>query len=371
MLKFIINNFVRYNTSSIMTETISVTRAAQSKIHQVDFDTVAFGSVFTDHMFICDYKNGSWQTPEIKPYGPMLMDPSAKVFHYGQAVFEGMKAYKDENGKVLLFRPEDNYNRINISSNRLAMPSFPKEFFFDGLTMLLNLDQEWIKPGEGNALYIRPFVIATEHGVSASPATNYRFMIICAPVRAYYSGEVRVKFAEKYSRSANGGTGYAKAAGNYAGQFYPTELAKQEGYQQIVWTDASTHEYLEEAGTMNIIFRVNDTLLTAPVSDRILDGITRKSIIKLAEKQEITVDIRPVTVKEIVAAAKDGSLKEMFGVGTAAVISPIAGFGYKGENFDLPMQSNSFATKLKKQLIDIQYNLDVDPYGWRYEVPVL
>ncbi len=351
-----------------MTETFSIKRTDQSKIDQVDFENLSFGTVFTDHMFVCDYISGSWQTPEIIPYGPMSFDPSSKVFHYGQAVFEGMKAYKDKDGRIWMFRPDENFKRINKSAERLAIPSFPEEYFFDGLNELLKLDSAWIKPGIENSLYIRPFVIATENGVSASPSNAYRFVIICAPAQKYYAGKVRVLFAEKYSRSANGGVGYAKAAGNYAAQFYPTELAKDQGFQQVIWTDASTHEYLEEAGTMNIFFRINDTLLTAPISDRILDGVTRKSIIDLAKQQGINVEIRPVKVSEIIAAAKKGELKEIFGAGTAATINPIVGFGYKQEEFDLPNLENSYASRLKKQLKEIQANLAEDPFGWRYEV---
>ncbi len=354
-----------------MTDTLKVTKIAESKINQVDFSNLAFGTVFTDHMFVCEYKNGKGQTPEILPYGPLQMDPSAKVFHYGQAVFEGMKAYKDDKGDVYMFRPEENFNRINKSGERLAMPAFEKDYFFDGLNTLLNLDKDWIKPGEGNSLYIRPFVIATENGVSASPSSEYKFVIICAPAQAYYSGEVRVLFADHYSRSADGGVGFAKAAGNYAAQFYPTELAKAKGYNQVVWTDANTHEYLEEAGTMNVFFRVNDTLLTAPTNDRILDGITRKSLIELAKSQGINVEVRPVKVAEIVEAAENGSLKEMFGAGTAAVISPISGFTHKEKAFDLPQVEDAYATKLKKQLTELQANRAEDPFGWRYEVPAI
>ncbi|WP_336094455.1 branched-chain amino acid aminotransferase [Leeuwenhoekiella sp. CH_XMU1409-2] len=354
-----------------MTDTLKVTKIAETKINQVDFSNLAFGTVFTDHMFVCEYKNGKWQTPEILPYGPLQMDPSAKVFHYGQAVFEGMKAYKDDNGDIFMFRPEENFNRINKSGERLAMPAFDKEYFFDGLNTLLNLDKDWIKSGEGNSLYIRPFVIATENGVSASPSSEYKFVIICAPAQAYYSGQVKVLFADHYSRSADGGVGYAKAAGNYAAQFYPTELAKEKGYNQVVWTDANTHEYLEEAGTMNVFFRVNDTLITAPTSDRILDGITRKSLIELAKSQGINVEVRPVKVAEIVEAAENGSLKEMFGAGTAAVISPISGFTHKENAFDLPQVEDAYATKLKKQLTELQANRAEDPFGWRYEVPAI
>ena len=262
---------------------MKITHAQESKIKNVDFDNLSFGEIFTDHMFVCDYKDGQWSTPEIMPYQPIQMDPSSSVFHYGQAVFEGMKAYKDDADGVWLFRPEQNFARINKSSERLSMPEFPKEFFFEGLEKLLDIDKEWIKKGAGNSLYVRPFVFASQAGVQASASNAYKFMIICSPVASYYSGgEVHVQVAEKYSRAAAGGVGYAKAAGNYAAQFYPTTLAQKEGFQQIIWTDANTHEYLEEAGTMNIFFRINDTLITTPTSDRILDGITRKSILQLA-----------------------------------------------------------------------------------------
>lgn len=351
-----------------VSQTLKISKVSESKIGQVDFENLNFGKIFTDHMFVCDYVNGEWQTPEIVPYGPLTMEPSARVFHYGQAVFEGMKAYKDDNGATFLFRPDENFKRINISAKRLAMPEFPEDYFFEGLNALLKLENEWIKSGYGNSLYIRPFVIATQASVSASEADEYKFMIICSPAQSYYSGDVSVLVAEKFSRSASGGFGYAKAAGNYAGQFYPTKLAQEQGYQQIIWTDSNAHEYMEEAGTMNVFFRVNDTLLTAPVSDRILDGVTRKSLIAIAEKEGIKVDVRPVKVSEIVDAAKNGSLKEVFGAGTAAVVSPIKAFGYKGEHYEIEKQENSYASHFKKALMDIQYNKAEDAFGWRYKV---
>ncbi len=351
-----------------ISQTLEINEVSKSKIGQVDFENLNFGKIFTDHMFVCDYMNGEWQTPKIVPYGPLTMDPSARVFHYGQAVFEGMKAYKDDKGDTFLFRPDENFNRINKSAERLAMPEFPKEYFFDGLNALLKLDNNWIKPGFGNSLYIRPFVIATQASVSASEADEYKFLIICSPAQSYYSGDVSVLVAEKFSRSASGGFGYAKAAGNYAGQFYPTNLAKEQGYQQVIWTDSNAHEYMEEAGTMNVFFRVNDTLLTAPISDRILDGVTRKSLITIAEKEGIKVDVRPVKVSEIVEAAKNGSLKEIFGAGTAAVVSPVKAFGYQGEHYEIQKQENSYADYFKKALMDIQYNISEDPFGWRYKV---
>ncbi len=351
-----------------ISQALEINKVSESKIGQVDFENLNFGKIFTDHMFVCDYIDGEWKSPKIIPYGPLTMEPSARVFHYGQAVFEGMKAYKDDNGDTFLFRPDKNFKRINKSAERLAMPEFPEEYFFEGLNALLKLDNEWIKSGFGNSLYIRPFVIATQASVSASEADEYKFLIICSPAQSYYSGDVSVLVAEKFSRSASGGFGYAKAAGNYAGQFYPTKLAKEQGYQQVIWTDSNTHEYMEEAGTMNVFFRVNDTLLTAPISDRILDGVTRKSLIALAEKQGIKVDVRPVKVSEIVEAAKNGSLKEIFGAGTAAVVSPVKAFGYKGEHYELKKQENSYAAHFKKALMDIQYNKAEDPFGWRYKV---
>lgn len=347
---------------------LTIVKAATSKIQDVDFNNLSFGRVFTDHMFECDFINGAWVNPTIKPYGPLQMEPSARVFHYGQAVFEGMKAYKDDNDDIFLFRPDENFERINKSSKRLAIPEFPKEFFFEGLAELLKLDAEWIKKGVGNSMYIRPFVIATEGAIAASPADEYKFMIILSPAQAYYDTEVRVLIAEKFSRAADGGIGYAKAAGNYAAQFYPTSLAHAKGLQQIIWTDANSHKYLEEAGTMNVFFRINDTLVTAPNNDRILDGVTRKSVIQLAKDNQIDVEIRRVSVEEIKEAARQGTLKEIFGSGTAAVINPILGFEHLEQYFDLPKIEDSYATFFKQQLLNIQYNLAEDPHNWRYKI---
>ncbi len=347
---------------------IEVIKTTNTKIHNVDFDNLKFGHVFSDHMLECDYKDGKWQTPKVVPYAPISLDPSSKIFHYGQSVFEGMKAYKDENDNVLLFRPLDNFKRLNISSKRLAIPELPEAYFMEGLKALLKVDSHWIPKKDGSSLYIRPFVFATGKGFHASPADEYKFIIATAPSGAYFAGKVNVLIEEKYSRSANGGVGFAKAGGNYAGQFYPTQLAIEKGYQQVIWTDDNTHEYIEEAGAMNIFIRINDTLITGPTSDRILDGITRKSIIELAEAEGIPVEVRKISVSEVVTAAKNGTLKEMFGAGTAAVISPIAGFGYKDEDFDLPELENTYASSLKKRITDIQTNKSEDPFGWRYNV---
>ena len=319
-------------------------------------------------MYSCDFIDGEWINSEITPYKPITVSPASRVFHYGQACFEGMKAFKDNNDKTWLFRPIDNYERITKSSKRLAMPEFPKDLFFNALHNLLKIDADWIKPGFGNSLYIRPFIFASEGTINATEAKEYKFMIICAPASSYYSGEVRVKIEKSYSRAAKGGVGYAKAAGNYAAQFYPTILAKNEGYQQIIWTDSSTHEYIEEAGTMNLFFRIGDKLITAPTSDSILDGITRKSLIQIARDENIDVEIRPLLVSELIDAANNGSLLEIFGSGTAVVVLPILGFGYENNKYELPIKENSWANLLKNKLNNIQYNLSKDPYGWTIEV---
>ncbi|WP_406684395.1 branched-chain amino acid aminotransferase [Seonamhaeicola sp. MEBiC1930] len=347
---------------------IEIIKTESTKINEVDFDDLKFGSVFSDHMLVCDFKEGKWQAPKIMPYQPIMLDPSAKIFHYGQSVFEGMKAYKDDNEDVWLFRPLDNCKRLNISSKRLAIPELPEDYFMEGLKSLLALDKDWIPKKDGSSLYIRPFVFASGQGFHASPADEYKFIICTAPSGPYFSGDVKVLIEEKYSRSANGGVGFAKAGGNYAGQFYPTQLAKAKGYHQVIWTDDNTHEYIEEAGAMNIFVRINDTLITAPTSDRILDGITRKSIIELAKHEGINVEVKKLTVKEVVEAAKNGTLKEMFGAGTAAVVSPISAFGFKGVDYELPKLDDTYANFLKKQITNIQTNKSDDPFGWRFKV---
>ena len=354
------------NTSTANNFDISL--ASTSKIDSVDFENITFGSIFTDHMLTCDYIDGVWQKPEITAYQPFLLDPSARVFHYGQAIFEGMKAYKDEQDDVWLFRPDENYQRFNKSAVRMAMPEVPEYVFMEGLKHLINIDKNWVKKGNGNSLYIRPFMIATGKGVMASPSTDYRFMIILSPAKAYYSGDVKVIIAEHYSRAANGGIGAAKAAGNYAAQFYPTKLANDEGFQQVIWTDDATHTKLEEAGTMNVFFRINDTLYTAPKSERILDGITRKSLIDLAKRDNIKMEVRPVLVSELIEGAKNGSLKEIFGAGTAAVISPISGFSYQGTYYELPKIENAIAQELKTKLTNIQTKTAEDTFGWTVKV---
>ncbi|TXD47969.1 branched-chain amino acid aminotransferase [Polaribacter sp. IC073] len=351
-----------------MNSNIEIKHIEKSKIDTVDFNNLPFGTVFSDHMLTCTYKDGKWQDPIIEPFAPISLDPSAKIFHYGQSIFEGMKAYKDAEGSTLLFRPLDNCKRLNKSAERLVIPQIPEDIFMNGLKQLLKVDDAWIPTKEGSSLYIRPFMFASGNGFHASPANEYKFMICTAPSGAYFAGKVKVLIEEKYARAANGGVGFAKAGGNYAAQFYPTQLAIEKGYNQVIWTDDNTHEYIEEAGAMNIFIRINDTLITSPTNDRILDGITRKSIIKIAEDLKINVEVRKISVSEVIAAAQSGSLKEMFGTGTAAVISPISGFGYQEKDYDLPELEKPFAALLKKTITDIQTNKSEDPYGWRMKL---
>ena len=325
-----------------------IERALKSKLPNVDMENLSFGTVFSDHMFFCKYQNGSWLDPKIIPYQSISFDPSTSVFHYGQAVFEGMKAYKDVKNKIWLFVHMKTLTESISLQRDFKSQNFLKSFF-NGLHELLKIDAEWIQPGVGNSLYIRPFVFASQAGVQASPSLEYTFLIICCPVKSYYGGEVNLLIEEDFSRAAEGGVGFAKTAGNYAAQFYPTALAQKKGYQQIIWTDAKSHNYLEESGTMNIFFKINDKLITAPTNDRILDGITRKSVIQIANDLGIDVEIRPVKVSEIIEAAENKSLKEVFGSGTAVVVSSIKSFGYRGKNYKLPKVVNPLAANLKEK----------------------
>lgn len=343
---------------------------AQSNIGSVDFENVKFGSTFTDHMLVCHYKDGQWGDVEIKPYGPMSFAPSINVFHYGQAIFEGMKAYKDANDDVWLFRPRENWARFNKSAERMAMPHIDEERFVDGLKALLNLDKDWVQKGQGDSLYIRPFMVGTHEGVVAGPSSEFMFCIICSPARTYYSGKVKVQIAEHYSRAANGGVGYTKCSGNYAGQFYPTKLAQEAGYQQVIWTDDATHTKLEEAGTMNVFFRIGDTIITAPTSERILDGVTRKSLLDIAQNLGLKVDVKTIVVQDLLDAHAKGELKEIFGAGTAVTIGQIEGFAFQDKYYELPAMddADSYALKLKANLQGIQQKAIEDTFNWTEKI---
>jgi branched-chain amino acid aminotransferase len=319
-------------------------------------------------MLICVYKNGSWGEAEIKPYQPIDMMPGTQVLHYGQSVFEGMKAFKTMEGKVLLFREEDNFNRLNKSAKRICIPEIPKEIFMDGLHEILSLDADWIKEGDNFSLYIRPFIFASGQGIKATISDEYTFMIICSPTTTYYAGDMHVLIEQEYTRAVKGGTGSVKASGNYAASFYPTKLAREKGFSQIIWTDAENHEYLEEAGTMNIWIRIDDKLITPKLSDTILGGITRDSVVKLAKDMGIEVQERPISISELRQAHQNGRLKEVFGTGTAVSIIFIGSITQGEIKMILPKMEDGYAKKLKANLREIQHGNIVDKYGWTTEV---
>jgi len=349
----------------IDTINIEIEKVKQSKIDQVDFDSIQFGRVYTDHMFLADYIDGDWRNFRIQPYDYLKVSPANPAIHYGQSVFEGLKAYRNTDGEVLIFRPMDNFNRINISAERLCIPELPEELFTQALTELIKLDKNWVPSKRGSSLYIRPFIFATDEYVGIRPSDTYKFMIILAPVGAYYSDPVNVKIERNYTRAVSGGTGFAKAAGNYAGSLYPTKLAIEQGYHQLIWTDGIEHEYIEESGTMNIVFVIDNTLVTPTTSDSILDGITRRSVITLARELGYKVEERKVSVKELLSAIRENRLNEAFGVGTAATIAPIKAIGTDEERFDIPVGGeDALSAKILKALDEIRYGVVEDSHGW-------
>ena len=347
---------------------MKITPKGYSNIKNVDFNNLKFGANFSDHMLICVHKNGSWGEAEIKPYQPINMMPGTQVLHYGQSVFEGMKAFKTDQGKALLFREEDNFNRLNKAAKRICIPEIPKEIFMEGLHEILSLDADWIKEGDNFSLYIRPFIFASGQCIKATISNEYTFMIICSPTTTYYKGEMHVKIEQEYTRAAKGGTGAVKAAGNYAASFYPTKLAREEGFSQIIWTDAENHEYLEEAGTMNIWLRIGEKLITPNLGETILGGITRDSVVQLAKDMGIEVQERAISVQELKEANQNGTLKEAFGTGTAVSVILIGSITLGSNKMQLPKQEDSYAKKLKRNLIDLQHGRLEDKYGWTTEV---
>lgn len=344
-----------------------IQKTSNSRLSDFDINNAAFGNTFIDHMIVCEYENGKWGEVRLMPYGSFSFTPAMMGVNYGQACFEGMKAYKDGKGDVFLFRVEKNFERINKSARRLAIPELTHDIFVEGLKALVDIDRDWIPSGEGESLYLRPLIFATEEALKARISNKYMFAIVATPVKSYYTEPVSVKISDYYSRSASGGVGFAKAAGNYAAAFYPTKLANEEGYEQIIWTDDSTHEYFEESGTMNVFVRINDTIYTPKTSEKILDGVTRDSFIQLAKRRGIEVIIDDIKVADVIEAHKNGTLKEVWGVGTAVVTSIFQDLGYQGEKLPLPKLSDeeSFAITLKKDLLDIQTNKAEDPFGWR------
>ena len=347
---------------------MKITQKGQSNIQEIDFNSLKFGATFSDHMLICKHKDGIWGEPEIMPYNSLSIMPGAQVFHYGQSVFEGMKAFKTDQGRVLLFREEDNFNRLNKSAKRLCIPEVPKHIFMEGLHEILKLDSDWVKEGDNFSLYIRPFIFASGQCIKATISNEYTFMIICSPTTTYYNGEMNVKIEQKYTRAVKGGTGAVKAAGNYASSFYPTQLAREAGFGQIIWTDAENHEYLEEAGTMNIWLRIGEKLITPNLGETILGGITRDSVVQLAKDIGIEVQERAISIQELEEANQNGTLKEAFGTGTAVSVIVIGSITLDSNKIQLPQQEDSYAKKLKKELIDLQHGRLEDKYEWTTEV---
>lgn len=350
-----------------MAISLKINKVSQSRIEQFDFEHIEFGKHFSDHMFRVDYKDGKWQSPEILPYGPIEVAPSISAIHYGQAIFEGMKAFKNEKtGKAQLFRPLENQKRLNKSAARMGMPEIPEELFMLGLKTLIDIDQQWIPTKEGSALYIRPFMFATDDFVGVRPSSNYSFMIFCCPVNSYYPMPIKVLVEEQFVRASEGMAGYAKAAGNYGISMLPTALAKQKGYDQIIWTDGKLHEYVEESGTTNLFFVIDDKTVWTPALDgNILNGITRDTCIQLLKQKGLSIEERKISIKEVLEAAKNGHLTDCFGTGTAAIIAKIAAIGYRGEDYVLPNpESRLVSNWLYQQIYGIQTGKFEDTHNW-------
>jgi branched-chain amino acid aminotransferase len=320
-------------------------------------------------MFVAEYADGEWKKSEILPFGDLHLSPASSMMHYGQAIFEGMKCYRADNGDVLLFRPIENQKRLNVSAQRMAMPVVPEEVFMEGLVELLRLDQNWIPTGDGRSLYIRPFLIATDDYIGVKPSDTYKFLIITTPVGAYYDHPLKVKVEKTYFRAVEGGVGFVKASGNYGRSLYPTSLAKKDGYDQLIWTDAREHKYVEESGTMNLMFVIGDTLITPKLGDTILAGITRDSVLTLARDWGMKVEERKVSIDEILDAYRSGNLREAFGTGTAATIAHISNIGFEGEDFELPqLTPECFSVRVAKAMDDVRRARIEDKHGWVYRV---
>ncbi len=350
---------------------MEIIKAARSNINELNVNSLPFGTLFSDHMYLCQFKDGKWQEPEIKPYGPLTFSPSLHTLHYGQALFEGQKAYYMKDGSIGIFRPEMNAKRLNHSAYRMHMPQFPVERFMEGLKELVYVDRRWVPQRDEYSLYIRPFMFGSSEFITARPSEEYTFCIITSPVGPYYTGNINVKVQETYTRSVSGGVGFVKCAGNYGAAFYPTAQAKKEGYTQVIWTDHWNHELVEESGTMNVGFIIDDTFITPPLSDRILAGVTRDSALTLLRNNKLLkVEERRIKISEVIEALKDGRLREAFGMGTAVVICQISNIGYQGEDYEVPAPTNGYAAKIKKALNDIRHGKAEDPYGWMVKVKV-
>lgn len=341
-----------------------------SQLNQVDWDNLEFGKTFSDHMFIMDYENGKWINGKIIPFQPIPMHPAMSAVHYGQSIFEGLKAYKSKSGQVNIFRPKLNAQRFAESAKRMCMPEVPESIFLEAIRSLIELDQNWVPAKDGYSLYIRPFMFATDHFVGIKPSETYKFMILTSPVGVYYSEPVRVKIEEFYTRAAVGGAGRAKAAGNYGAALYPAKQCQLEGFHQLIWTDALEHKYIEESGTMNIVFQIGGKLITpSEESDTILRGITKRSLIELATEWGVEVEERRVSVEEIVSASRNGTLEDAFGAGTAATIAQVDVIGYRDELLKLPpIETRVLSNRIKAYLNALKYGVIEDSHGWNMTI---
>ena len=348
---------------------ISITKAERSKLQDLSLDNLPFGRYFTDHMLEADFENGEWKNIEIKPYQPLLLSPSVAALHYGQAIFEGIKAYKNKDGVPYIFRPQDNYKRFNISAHRMQMPSVPEELFMEGMRKLIDLDRNWIPSKSDHSLYIRPFMFSSDELIGVRPSDNYKFMIILSPTGPYYSAPMRIYVEEHYVRAAPGGVGYAKAAGNYGAAMLATAEAKKKGYDQVLWMDAVEHKYVQECGTMNVFFIIGNTAITPDLEHgTILDGVTRQSTITLLREMGFTVEERPLSIDDIIEAYKAGLLFEVFGTGTAATISMIKELRYKDYVMEFDVDRWKTSPTIKKWLTDIREGRREDRYNWMWMV---
>lgn len=350
------------------TISVKVSRTDRSTISDVDWDNLPFGKVFSDHMLVMDYNNGEWQTPEIVPFESLSLHPATSAIHYGQSIFEGMKANRLDNGDVVIFRPDMNELRFNESCDRMCMPRLPEGLFTELIRKTVEVDRDWVPQKDGYSLYIRPFMFATDDFIGIKPSDSYKFIIFTCPVGAYYSQPVNVKIEEHYTRASTGGVGRAKTAGNYGASLYPARLAQKEGFHQLVWTDGIEHKYIEESGTMNIVFEMDGKLITPSEDmDTILRGVTKRSVVEIAKHWGIEVEERRVTVEEIVQAAREGRLTDAFGAGTAATIAPIAKIGFREELFELPaVEERKLSNKIKDYMNDLKTGKVEDEMNWLY-----
>jgi len=349
---------------------ISIKRIEKSRIAEMDALNINFGKHYSDHMLIAYYENGAWNPPEIMPFHNLYLSPATTFFHYGQAIFEGVKAYKDPQENPLIFRPYDNWKRMNRSAVRMAMPEVPEEIFIEGMRQLIDLDRNWIPTTHDTSLYIRPFMLAIDEFIGVRPAEKFMFLIITSPAGPYYNHPVSIYVQDQYVRAFPGGIGFTKAAGNYGMSMYPTQEIKKKGYDQILWTDGFEHKYVQEIGTMNVFFVIGDKVLTPDVTeDTILEGVTRDSVITLLREKGVTVEERPINIDEIEAAHHAGQLKEAFGTGTAASIAPIYALTYRDDKMMLPpIETWEVSNWLKKELADIRYGRKEDTHGWVFKV---